>query len=70
MAITQFRKAKFCRRPEDDILGEAGKVHAEDRKSGEKFEGEVTIANAVETVLRNPGESEFFGHGFAIQHQG
>ena len=45
-------------------------MHAEDGKSGEKFEGEVTIADTVEAVLRDPGEFELLGHGFTIQHQG
>ena len=64
--VAQFDKAEFGRRPENQFFAEAAEVHHQNRRVRAKFQNEVAVADAVETVRGNGGKAQFLRHHDAV----
>ena len=73
--VGQRHKAELRARPEDEILGDARKVHAGERAGGGELDEHVAVGHGIHGVLRHPrpaapvDEAERLGGEFAVDGQ-
>ena len=73
--VRQRHKAKLRARPEDEILGDARKVHAGQRAGGGELDEHVAVGHGIHGILRHPrpaatvDEAERPGGEFAVDAQ-
>src|SRR4029077_18084237 len=57
---------EFLRGEDHEVFGEAGKMRGDAREGEQVVDGEVAVANGVDTVRRDAREAELAGYEFAI----
>ena len=67
--VGKLDEAELCRRPDDDLLGEARQVDGAEARRRQRLDDEVAVGDAVERVRRRPVEAKRRGGLEAVDRE-
>lgn len=69
-AVGELHEAEPLAHPDDELFGETGNVHHDDRRGRAEFDREVAVRYGVERILHGAGEAEKLRRHFAVDRIG
>jgi len=69
-AVGKVDKLELAGGPDDQLLGEAGEVHHQDRGGSDELQGKIPVRHRVERIARYRRKVEQFGHILPVDGKG